>query len=285
MKILFIGDVFGSPGRDMVIKHLDNLKLEYGVDFVIANAENAAHGKGLTYKIYHQLIEAGVDFITMGNHTWSKPEIVDILKDETNIIRPANLSPVFKYHDVGLGSKVVLVKNKKIRITNLMGQTVIFKNYKTNENYATNPFIYFEDFLVQVGHDSDLHIVDFHSEMSSEKNAFLRAFCNRVQVIVGTHTHIPSNDAQIYKNTAYISDVGMTGPFEGIIGGLKEPILDVFYERADRFRLDVQDGLRQFSSVLIEFDEVQNKVIDFYPIILREDRQISPPIIKFVNPN
>lgn len=268
MKILFIGDIFGKPGRQIIKEHLSNLKKEFQIDLVIANAENAAHGKGLTWKIYHDLMRSGVDYFSMGNHTWNKKEVLTILK-ENNIVRPANLSEHFIYHE-GSGSIVFEYKNKTIRLTNLLGISVNFKNKKTQLSYTTNPFHYLEK-LIQNNPRPDIHIVDFHCETTSEKNALMRSFNGMVEAIFGTHTHVPTNDYQIYNNTAYITDVGMTGPFEGIIGGDKKGILDCLFERSERFNLEVATGMKQFCSVLLEVND-QNQVVDFFPIILREDQ-------------
>lgn len=279
MKILFIGDIFGKPGRKMIQIYLQKIIKEQQIDLVIANAENAANGKGLTWKIYYNLQAMGINYFTMGNHTWSKDEGIEILAKQKNIIRPINLADHFPYANIGNGSIVFLFQNKKIRITNIMGQSVNFYNTKTTIPYILNPFIYLKKFL-ENHQDQDIHIIDFHCETTSEKNAMLRAFNGSVDAILGTHTHVPTNDFQIYNQTAYITDVGMTGPFEGIIGGKKEMILDKFFERCDFFKLNVQPGLKQFCSVILEFDE-KNKINKFYPLIIREDLSSGLGLIYF----
>lgn len=263
MKILFIGDVFGSPGRKILEEKLNGIKSEYSIDLVIANAENSAHGKGLTPKIYQQLINSGVDFITMGNHTWAKPEVLDILQNKNNIIRPLNLSNEFKYCEIGFGTKELLVKNLKIRISNLMGNSINFRNMQTNV------FKTMENLLFSIN-KPDIHIVDLHAETTSEKYGFLWAFDGRVDAILGTHTHVPTNDACITnKNTAFICDVGMTGPSNGIIGGEKEGIIKRFFDPSKRFILEVEKGPKQLCSVVLEYDEKLKKIISINPLIIR----------------
>lgn len=263
----------------MIKKHLSFLKKTYLIDLVITNAENAAHGKGLTWKIYQQLINQGVDYFTMGNHTWHKKEVLTILT-KNNIVRPANLSKCFPYHQ-GVGSLSFQWQNKTIRLTNLLGNSVNFKNKKTNCSYTTNPFLCLKE-IIHNSPPPDLHLVDFHCETTSEKNGLMRAFAGQVTAIYGTHTHVPTNDYRIEKNTAYITDVGMTGPLEGIIGAEPQPILGYFFGKKEYFQIEVAKGLRQLSAVLLEVNE-QNQVTDFFPIILREDFQPTPAHIIQVN--
>ncbi|MDQ0514129.1 metallophosphoesterase (TIGR00282 family) [Mycoplasmoides fastidiosum] len=281
MRILFIGDIFGAPGREIIKQNLAQIITDHQIDFVIANAENAAHGKGITPRIYEELKNAKIDFITMGNHTWAKKEGLKVLAEKPDIIRPLNLASTYQFHDVGVGSVVVEFQNIRIRISNLLGSTVRFVDFHTNESYILNPFAYFENFLAE-HHDHDIHIVDFHAETTSEKNAFLRAFNGQVDAILGTHTHVPTNDFQIYNQTAYITDVGMTGPAEGIIGGDPATILDVFFARSKKFKLDVASGLKQLCAVVMEFND-QNQIQQFWPLILKEDRLSGTSIIQQIN--
>ncbi|WP_391592079.1 2',3'-cyclic-nucleotide 2'-phosphodiesterase, Bsub YmdB [[Mycoplasma] cavipharyngis] len=281
MRILFIGDIFGKPGRKMVNQHLNHLIEQHKIDFVIANAENAAHGKGITWKIYHQLKRAKIDFFTMGNHTWNKSEGLEILAQQDDIIRPINLSEDFIHYNIGVGSKVVVVNQTRIRITNMLGGSIKLINANTKQNCVLNPFVYLEKFLID-NQDHDIHILDFHSETTSEKNAILRAFNGKLSAILGTHTHVPTNDFQIYNHTAYITDVGMTGPFEGIIGAEVNSILAMFYQKSDRFRLDVAKGLKQLSAVVLEFDQ-NHQIKKFWPIILREDNLSGAVLMKKVS--
>lgn len=259
MNILFIGDIFGKCGLIAIENELNKIKKEFNIDFVIANAENTSLGRGLTYDDYHHLNSCGIDFFTMGNHTWHKKEIFDILKNEKNIIRPYNIINNIEMGQIGLGTKVINVKNKTIRITNLLGSTVNFKNLQTN------PFNEMVDIILE--DNSDIHIVDFHSETTSEKNAFFLEFQNKVSAIFGTHTHVQTNDVKIINNTAYITDVGMTGPSNGIIGAKPESIITMFKGKSERFRLEEQIGKYQFSAVVLSIDDKTNKPISLKNIL------------------
>lgn len=263
MNVLFIGDIFGTTGLRAVETELADLKKEYNVDFTIANAENTTKCRGLNIFDYQRLIDAGVDLITMGNHTWKQRDILTILQENKNIIRPLNISLNENLSKYGLGTIVVNLNNKKIRVTNLLGSTLHF-----NLARIDNPFISLED-LVSID-KSDIHIIDFHSETTSEKNCLLRSFASRVSAILGTHTHVQTNDATNWKNTLYISDVGMTGPSEGIIGAKIESIKSMFYGESDRFLLEEAVGKYQFCAVLMTFDDSTNKPLAISNIYIRE---------------
>ncbi|WP_330216745.1 TIGR00282 family metallophosphoesterase [Mycoplasma parvum] len=267
--MLFIGDIFGKPGRISIKRFLSEIKKKYSIDFVIANIENSAHCKGITLRILRSLSEYGVDFFTLGNHSWSKTEeLEEIFSTYKNIVRPLNLSSSFKYYNLGMGSRAFQHNGINIRITNLIGTSVAFKNQQTN------CFKVFDDFLAQLkekSQEKELHIVDFHSETTSEKNAFLWAFNGQVSAILGTHTHIPTNDYVItQEGTAYISDVGMTGPSCGIIGGKKESIISKFFHPEEKFKLEAEEGPIQLCSVVMTFNRKNYKPISIEPVIIRE---------------
>ncbi len=250
MRILFIGDIFAKTGRRAVATELPNLRKDKKIDFVIANGENCTHGKGMIWKHYHELKDAGIDFFTMGNHTWAKPEIFEILKSQNDIIRPYNIKQMHEYAMCGVGSRVVTIKGKQVRITNLLGQTVACWDIQTN------PFVALQEIIKN--DDSDIHFVDMHTETTSEKNAFLMQFNGQVATLVGTHTHIQSADERIYNNTAYLSDAGMTGPHNGIIGAKPEAVLKRFWNPNERFILEEAKGPYQLNGVIIEYDDVTN---------------------------
>lgn len=262
MNILFIGDIFGEVGKKAINAELDKIKKKYKIDFTIANAENTTLARGLNWNDYNELVSYGIDFFTMGNHTWHKEEIIQILDTRSNIIRPANIVDTEEISKHGIGTKLVNVKGKKIRITNLLGTTVHFKERQTN------PFIKMNEILRKK--DWDIHIVDFHSETTSEKNAFFLNFKNRVSAIFGTHTHVQTNDHKIYNNTAYITDVGMTGPMYGVIGAKPDSIINMFKGESDRFRLEEQKGLYQFCAVVLTIDDKTNKPTYLKNIIIYE---------------
>jgi metallophosphoesterase (TIGR00282 family) len=168
-----------------------------------------------------------------------------------NVVRPYNIKETNEYSKIGVGTLIFEYKNKIFRLTNLLGNSIVNKS-----EIQTNPFITFNEILKN--DKSDIHMVDFHCETTSEKNAFLLTFASKVCAIVCTHTHVQTADERIYKNTAYISDVGMTGGINGVIGAKPETILDMFNERSKKFKLDPQEGKYQFNAVLIEINEKDN---------------------------
>lgn len=173
MNVLFIGDIVGSVGRSMVEQMLPSLKERYAIDLVVANGENAAHGKGITRKIYHQLLSYGIDMITMGNHTFSKNDIYQFIDEADRMVRPANMDPL----EYGESTRIIKVHNKRVAITNLSGE--VWMN-----NVVDSPFACMEDVLEDV--DADIYLVDFHGETTSEKIAFTYHFAGRIQAVVGT---------------------------------------------------------------------------------------------------
>jgi len=262
MKVLFIGDIFGKCGRKAISEQLKQVVNKYHVDFTIANAENCTHGRSININHFNQLKNAGINFFTFGNHTYENDEIVDILSTQKNTVRPLNLKPKFTYFNLGLGSRVINVNNKKIRITNLLGNSINFHEMQTN------PFIEL-NYIID-NDTSDIHIIDFHAETTSEKNAFLLNFAGRVSAIIGTHTHVQTADNRIYKNTAYITDVGMTGANVSIIGADPEDILKVFRQENERFRMKPANSKYQFNAVIIDFDDLSNKPISIDRIYIVE---------------
>ena len=247
MRILFIGDIFAKAGRKAVTENLAKIIKKEKIDLTIANAENATHGRSLSQAHYDELIKAGVDMITMGNHTWDTTLVYDVLKNNDKIIRPLNVDPESKEAKCGFGSMVYSVGGKKVRITNLMSTQC------TARATLTNPFLVLEELLKMV--KEDIHIIDFHAETTSEKNAFLMHFAGRVSAILGTHTHIQTADEKIYKNTAFITDAGMCGAKESIIGAAPQEIIDMFMGKIPRFHLEPAKGDYQFNSVIIEFNK------------------------------
>lgn len=264
MKILFIGDVFSKIGRKAIANELPKLIKKERINFVIANVENCTHGRSINIRHYNYLKSLGVDFFTMGNHTWENDQIFDILK-QNDIVRPLNLKKTCSYYKDGVGTQVVEVNKKKIRITNLLGLSTSAKNVQSN------PFLVMDKLLIKIKNNKeDIHIVDVHANATSEKNAFLCAYNNQVSAIVGTHTHIPTADAKIMNNTAYITDVGMTGPAEGIIGANPKTILQMFREEVKHFKLEPMTGKYQFCAVLITFNNKTNNPTKIKQIYVME---------------
>ena len=221
MKILFIGDIVGNPGRKAVIEYLKqvNKTSENSYDFIVANAENAAGGKGLTFDIVDQLLASGVSAITTGNHVWAQKEILDFIDTTPQLIRPANYPS-----DVpGRGFTIVdsADGNTKLGIINLAGQ--IFMNRYTNPFHALNSI------LPEIKAVTPYVLLDFHAEATSEKIAMGWHADGRVSAVIGTHTHVQTADERVLpQGTAYISDVGMTGPYDSVIGSRIEQVLDSF---------------------------------------------------------
>jgi len=242
MNILFIGDVFSSVGREMVNRYLPQIKNKYAVDVVIANVENATHGKGLIKKHYDEFLFQGISLMTMGNHTFSKKELFDYIDEADRLIVPYNQPKALP----GIGSRTIVIKGTKIRVTNLLGITFM-------DGKSQNPFEAIEDVLKD--DDSDIHIVDFHAEATSEKIALGYYLDGRVSAVLGTHTHVATADEKILENkTAYQSDVGMTGPYVGVIGCDKDVIIKRMCDGIYGQFVPAQ-GQGQLCATLLSFDQ------------------------------
>lgn len=260
MKILFIGDIVGAVGRSIVEQYLPKLKEEHHLDLVIANGENAAHGKGITRKIYHQLLGYGVDMITMGNHTFSKNDIFMFIDEATQMVRPANMEPL----DYGESTRVIEVLGKRVAITNLCGEVWM-------HNVVDSPFACMEDVLEDV--DADIYLVDFHGETTSEKIAFTYNFAGRIQAVVGTHTHVQTADERLVYGTAAISDLGMCGPYTSVIGRDVEEIVTRF-TTDEKTKFKIGEGPGIFCGAIVEIDDTTNQAVHIERI------QIRPPHVE-----
>lgn len=253
LKILFIGDIIGRLARQALAKILPELKKEYDLDLVIANGENAAHGMGITKKTYDELIGAGIDFVTLGDHAFDKDEVNLLLADQKNpIIRPANFPPQV----AGQGAKIIDVGSKKVLVVNLVGRVFMKMDYDC-------PFRKIDEILDQYK-DQKLSaiIVDFHAEATSEKTAFGWYVDGRVSAVLGTHTHVPTADTKILpKGTAFNADVGMVGAADSVIGVNKEAAIKGFLYQTPRMLEPVEDGQAIINSVLIEVDSETKKAI------------------------
>lgn len=205
MKIGYIADIVGRPGREMIQTHLKSLKDEYAIDIVIANTENASHGFGLSAKNASELFEAGIDVMTGGNHTFDKKEILNLF-DNFHILRPHNLPK----DTPGSGIKIVHVNNKKLGIVNIMGHFTM--------PMCDNPFICANQAVEELINEADAIFIDFHAEATSEKRALFALLKGKVSAIVGSHTHVGTDDLIIENGTFYVSDVGLTGCRDNIIG-------------------------------------------------------------------
>jgi len=242
MKILFIGDIVGRPGREAVQKILPKLIKKEEIDFVIANGENLAHGKGMTEKTYNEMIDAGIDCFTSGNHIWAKKEFIPSLSDKNiKVLRPANYPP----DAPGRGYEIFEVGTQKIVVINLMGRVFFPVDLDC-------PFRKLDEILKEIKNVPA--IVDFHAEVTSEKRAFGFYAQKRVSAVVCTHTHIPSADEEIMgQKTAYISDVGMVGVHDSVLGVEKELIIQKFLDQI-LTRHELAEGEVEFNAVLLEID-------------------------------
>jgi hypothetical protein len=244
LNILFIGDVVGKVGREAVSKLLPDLVNRYSIDFVIANAENAAGGFGLTAKVATQLFQAGIDVLTSGNHIWNKREIIELLSTEERILRPINYPP----QAPGRGS-IVLFGKKDV----LVG--VINASGRVFMEALDCPFRSLQNELRNLKEKAKIIIVDIHAEATSEKVAVGVYLDGKVSAVIGTHTHVQTADERILpKGTAYITDVGMTGPSDSIIGVKKDHILRRFFTQIP-VRLEVAKGGAIFSGVVLTVEE------------------------------
>jgi len=258
MKWLFIGDIVGSFGRLMVAKHLPKLKESLGLDFVIANAENASHGKGLMRKHYEELLASGIDVMTLGNHYNAKGEIRDYLDQTVSLVRPLNLKHAYP----GVGTLVFKVQNQTIRVTNILGQA--FMNEEVH-----NPFDALQNVIVKET-PTDLHIVDFHAEATGEKYAMGYAFSGKITALFGTHTHVQTNDLRLLdQTTLFISDVGMTGPYNGILGVKKENIIQRLWKQEKTVYELAEDGETVLSAIFVETNQ-QGLPVTFKTILLTD---------------
>lgn len=205
MRFLIIGDIYSSVGRKMIAQYLPIIKEKYHLDFIIANAENVTHGMSMNIKHYHFLKSFEIDVFTGGNHSFENDEIYELLQQD-DVLAPINFNPFKEYH----GTNVYHCKNKTIRVTSILGQSFMAP--------CTNPFYAFDQVLKKTR--TDYHFVDFHAETTSEKKAFALHYDGQITALWGTHTHVMTNDDRLLpsKKTAFLTDVGMTGPYDSVIG-------------------------------------------------------------------
>jgi len=256
MLVLAIGDVIGKPGRETVRRLLPGIRKQYDIDLVIANAENAAGGFGLTPSTARELLDSGVDILTSGNHIWNQKEIIPHLDGDMPILRPLN-------YPAGVPGRGCLTR-EHIAVVSLIGRTFI-------GNFDC-PFRAMDQLIKSLKNSYSIIIVDFHAEATSEKVAMGRYLDGRVSAVLGTHTHVGTVDAQVLPGgTAHITDIGMTGPADSIIGDEINSVLDRFLT-AMPHRLSVGTGKRNIlNSVLVDIDDKSGMAIS----IERIDRDIE----------
>ncbi len=236
MKILFVGDVFGAPGRRAIESRLAALRGELGADFCIVNGENAADGRGITAKLAERILAAGADVITLGNWVWGQQGFAPYLNGTDRVLRPANLSP----RTPGRGLTVV----DRVAVINLLGEMTL--------NPFENPFLAADRLVEEALRETPVVVVDFHAEATSEKVALARYLDGRVTAVLGTHTHVQTNDARVLAGgTAAVTDAGMTGPHDSVIGSLPDGPIKRFTTGLP-VRLEVASGDVRIEGVLIE---------------------------------
>jgi metallophosphoesterase (TIGR00282 family) len=243
MKILFIGDIVGETGRKAIRKGLPNLVERLKIDFVVANAENAAGGFGITREVGEEIFSLGIDVLTSGNHIWDKKEAIIYIAEERRLLRPANYP-----EDVpGNGSIVTDTREgEKIAVLNISGRVFM--------NQSDNPFRVSKREISKLKKQADIIIVDFHAEATSEKSAFGWFLDGKVSAVIGTHTHVQTADDTILpKGTAFITDVGMTGPINSIIGIKKEQVIKKFLTYMPS-RFETARGPAMLSAVVLDID-------------------------------
>lgn len=243
MKILAVGDIVGENGLNKLKEVLPNLKQREKIDFVIVNGENVAGGMGITEKHFKQILFAGTDVVTLGNHTWSKKDVFNII-DEERLLRPAN----YPKGVVGKGYNIFNCKNKKVGVINLIGRTNM-------GILSENPFLEADKIIEEIKDKVDYIIIDFHAEATAEKIAFANYVDGRVNVVFGTHTHVQTADEMILPNgTAYITDIGMTGPINSVIGMDKKASIKRFVTTLPE-KYKIAEGDSKFNSCLFELDD------------------------------
>ena len=243
MRLLFIGDVVGKPGREGLAATLPSLRAEHLPDLVVANGENAAGGVGITAETAKEIFELGVDVITLGNHTYRHKDVYPYLDSETRIVRPAN----FAASNPGRGHTICEAAGMRVCVINLSGQMHL--------QVERNPFPAIDDLLDSLAGLADAYVVDFHAELTSEKVAMGWHLDGRVGAVLGTHTHVPTADARILPaSTAHISDVGMTGSRAGVIGVKREQALRAFRTQMP-VRFDGADEDVWLMGVLVEIGD------------------------------
>ncbi|KUP07189.1 metallophosphoesterase [Bacillus coahuilensis p1.1.43] len=259
MRILFIGDVVGSPGRDMVKDNLPLLKDKYKPQFVIINGENAASGRGITEKIYREFLEWGANVVTLGNHAWDNRDIFEFIDQAKNLVRPANFPDA-----PGQGIVYQKYNAEEIAVINLQGRTFMPP--------LDCPFKKADELIEEARKRTSIIFVDFHAEATSEKQAMGWYLDGRVTAVVGTHTHVQTADSRILpEGTAYLTDVGMTGPYDGILGMDKGPIMGKFLNSLPaRFEVPKTDK-KVLSGVIVDVDVKSGKAKKVERILINED--------------
>ncbi len=250
MKILFIGDIVGEPGRRAVRTLLPKLREQHGLDFVIANGENSAGGNGITPRTAEEIFSAGADVITSGDHLWDQKEVMEMLAGEKRFVRPLN----YPAGTPGQGWTVIQKESlPPVAVLNAQGRTFM--------PVLENPFLAVPPEIERLRQQTKIIFVDFHAEATSEKIAFARMLDGKVSAVVGTHTHVQTADEQIFPGgTAYLSDAGFTGPHESVLGREIEPVIRRFVTNMPQ-RFEVAKQRVMLHGVVVEVDAADGKAL------------------------
>jgi len=258
MRVMLTGDVVGRPGRQAFRQYTPQLRQEKNIDVVIVNGENCAAGKGFTRRALDELYSGGADVVTSGNHVWDKKEVLEFIDQEPFLIRPAN----YPEGAPGKGYCIYPFKAKNIGVMNLAGRTFM--------PALDCPFQKVEDLLREMQAECDVIFLDFHAETTSEKEAMGWYLDGRVNGVVGTHTHVQTADARLLpQGTAYITDLGMTGPYNAVLGVETQAILYKF-TTGRPVRFEVADGPCVYSAVIVDIDDATNRTTGIERIFLME---------------
>ncbi len=250
LRLLLLGDVFGRPGRRILKKKLPDLRRERGIDLVVANGENAAGHAGITPEVAEEIFSSGVDVITLGDHAWDRREIIPVIEQMGRLIRPANYPPGCP----GSGWTVIRVEGARVAVISLLGR-VFFSLH------PDCPFRTADRLLEELAREADLFVFDFHAEATSEKVALGWYLAGRAQVVAGTHTHVQTADATILPGgTAYVTDLGLTGPAEGVIGLDRETAIRVFLTQMPA-KFEPAGGRAQLQGAVVTLDPARRRAL------------------------
>jgi 2',3'-cyclic-nucleotide 2'-phosphodiesterase len=257
VKLLFIGDIVGQPGRRAVRDLLPKLREQQAIDFVVANGENSAGGSGITPKTAEEIFAAGVDVITSGDHLWDQKDVMELLENEKRFLRPLN----YPAGTPGRGSGVFTVQSAKFGVLRSVTVGVLNLQGRTFMPALENPFVVGLDEVKKLLEQTKVVFVDFHAEATSEKIAFARMLDGQVSAVVGTHTHVQTADEQVFPGgTAYLTDAGFTGPHESVIGREIAPVVQRFLTNMPQ-RFEVAKERVMLNGAVVEIDETTGKAM------------------------